>query len=73
MVDQIRSLLNYAAESWDRSCPAQATANDDKARFLWMYLPRFDPFEFDEEFAKIRAAADRYVERDCKRFFPHQP
>lgn len=69
MVKQIRSLLDYTAKSWDTSNPAQATASDEKARFLWMFLPRFDSHEFDAELAAVRAAADRYVERDCKRYF----
>jgi len=58
MVTQIRSLLKESVIWWNRDDAKLASANDEKARFLWQFMPNFDVREFDAEFAEIRKAAE---------------
>jgi len=62
MVNQIRLLLQESAKWWSRGVPSLGMANDEKARFLWQFVPNWKQDEFDTEFAEIRRASQVYAE-----------
>lgn len=69
MVAQIKALFNEVIDCWDKDDSTWATRLYDKARFLWGFMPYFEPSEFNDYLKRISQAQDRYIQRLTARLF----
>lgn len=60
MANQIRSLLKCSAEHYGRGEYELGHAADEKARFLWMFMPNMNSSEFNADFAAITKAQNNW-------------